>query len=292
MSPAPADHVIKVDIALKQSQFDQLERELYEGMIHTPVFVFVHDYSHSITVSDPDHARYGQHLSLEDVQKLVKPSDVSLNKVHEWLAEYGINTTQLSYSKAKDWISVPLPVATLERMLQTKYSIFQEEGGELAVRTHSGQWSLPQHLHEHIDLISPTNSFFRPKLRKNTPRPVETHSYPSGNSVHSEETSSHPDVATVCNTSNVDTLCLRTYYGTYSYIPQVPGKNRVALSDFLGESNNRSDTRIFLERFRSDAVSGMLQVPVNARVAANANNVKAPTPFNSCQSMVDLRIRK
>jgi len=32
VSRAPADHVLKLDIALKQSQFGQLERELYEGM--------------------------------------------------------------------------------------------------------------------------------------------------------------------------------------------------------------------------------------------------------------------
>ena len=28
---APADHVVKLEIALKQSQFDELERHLYEG---------------------------------------------------------------------------------------------------------------------------------------------------------------------------------------------------------------------------------------------------------------------
>ena len=31
VSSAPADHVLNVQIALKQSQFDELERHLYEG---------------------------------------------------------------------------------------------------------------------------------------------------------------------------------------------------------------------------------------------------------------------
>lgn len=31
VGPAPADHVIKLQIGLKQSQFDELERHLYEG---------------------------------------------------------------------------------------------------------------------------------------------------------------------------------------------------------------------------------------------------------------------
>ena len=30
---APAGHIVKMDIALKQSQFDQLEHDLYEGML-------------------------------------------------------------------------------------------------------------------------------------------------------------------------------------------------------------------------------------------------------------------
>ncbi|KAI4253479.1 MAG: hypothetical protein L6R42_007567 [Xanthoria sp. 1 TBL-2021] len=36
--PAPADHVVKLQIALKQSQFDELERHLYEG--ESPVFPY------------------------------------------------------------------------------------------------------------------------------------------------------------------------------------------------------------------------------------------------------------
>jgi hypothetical protein len=32
VSAAPADHIIKLQIGLKQSQFDELERHLYEGM--------------------------------------------------------------------------------------------------------------------------------------------------------------------------------------------------------------------------------------------------------------------
>lgn len=34
VSDAPANYVVKVDIALKQGQFDQLERQLYEGKIN------------------------------------------------------------------------------------------------------------------------------------------------------------------------------------------------------------------------------------------------------------------
>ena len=62
-------------------------------------------------------------------------------------------------------------------------------------------------------------------------------------------------VPKVCNTTFVTPLCLRTFYGTKGYKPQVPGKNQIGLTDFLGEANNRSDVQIFLNMFRKGAAS-------------------------------------
>ena len=33
VGPAPGDALMKMDISLKQSRFDELERQLYEGMV-------------------------------------------------------------------------------------------------------------------------------------------------------------------------------------------------------------------------------------------------------------------
>jgi tripeptidyl-peptidase I len=160
----------------------------------------------------------------------------------------------LSYSAAKDWISVNMPVSSLERLLQTKYSIFAHEDGTWAVRTP--EWSLPTHLHEHIDMISPTNSFFRPRARRSNRTPIKVFSHGEMAGVMSlADMPSDPTVPQACNVSAVTPLCLRTLYGTVNYKPQVPGKNRVGLTDYLGESNNRSDVRLFLQNFRPDAVS-------------------------------------
>lgn len=82
--------------------------------------------------------------------------------VHEWLAENGIETSQLTYSPARDWIKVRLPVGHAESLLNTEYSTFVHEGdGSQIVR--APEWSLPRHPLEHIVTVQPTNSFFRPK---------------------------------------------------------------------------------------------------------------------------------
>ena len=275
VGPAPSNRVINLHIGLRQSQFDDLERHLYEGssglhaaLLSEPARILrkVTDSFSLRLVSTPSHPRYGQHLTNDQVNELVKPTHDTLDLVHDWLLDSGIDRAQLGYNKAKDFIKVSLPVSAVESLLDTEYSIYEHEDGDRIIRAPS--WSLPVHLHEHIDAIQPTNSFFRPAGRRRTLKtvvPVDTiggadSPEPAADFTAVNEIASTPDstdisVAKACNTSAVTPLCLRTLYGTKSYTPQVPGKNQVGLTDFLLEANNRSDVQIFLEMYRKGAVS-------------------------------------
>lgn len=202
-----------------------------------------------LAVSDPSHHRYGQHLTAEEVNQLVEPSVETSTFVHDFLSSAGISTDELSYSPAKDWITITLPVHTIESLLSTKYSVYRHTDGEYIVRTP--KWSLPSHLHSHISTIQPTTSFFRPRAQAKTYHVV-------GSSLSLPAASTPPiniTVAAACNASLVTPLCLRTLYGVLGYVPQVPGVNKVGLNNFLGESNNRSDTKLFLERYRPEAAA-------------------------------------
>ena len=97
--PSP-DHIISIHIGLPQPNFSELERHLYE-------------------VSDPDHYRYGKHLSKEEVEELVAPHSTSLDAVNEWLATHGLGEDDIARSPAKDWITINIPVALVEAMLNT-----------------------------------------------------------------------------------------------------------------------------------------------------------------------------
>ncbi|MCJ1442334.1 MAG: hypothetical protein MMC23_002828 [Stictis urceolatum] len=255
VGPAPGNHLLNLEIGLKQSQFDELERHLYEGKLyHYPIDL--RPATDPAAVSDPDHHRYGQHLGVAEVENLIKPSDEALDLVHEWLADHGISSDRLGYTPAKDWVRLTIPVSEAERLLDTKYSIFLHNDGDYLVRTP--KWSLPQHLHSHIDAIQPTNSFFRPMARSKdlkTVKPLADFT-PGDFQVPAQNlnTLSNPTVATACNASAVTPLCLRTLYKTLDYKPKAAGKNKVALTNYLSETNNRSDVRIFLERYRPDAV--------------------------------------
>ncbi|CAL8576730.1 hypothetical protein XPA_002596 [Xanthoria parietina] len=263
---APADHVVKLEIALKQSQFDELERHLYE-------------------VSDPDHHRYGEHLDFDEVNDLIKPGDDSLKLVHEWLRDHGIGEDRLSYSPAKDWVKVSLPVAHVERLLNTKYAVYRHVDGTHLVRAPT--WSLPTHLHKHIDTIQPTNSFLRAAPKKSNVMPIaEDEQDMSDLSAvqRIKATSPSPDltVAQACNVSAVTPLCLRTLYGTINYDPKVPGKNKIGFTNYLSETANRSDVFLFLNQFRPDAAEAAFNM-AQFRIEIIANGDNQQTPNNATQ---------
>lgn len=208
-----------------------------------------------LPVSDPDHTRYGQHLSKAEVDELVKPSPDTSKLVLEWLEDSGIEEKDCQFSGARDFISISLKVEDVEELLKTEYSIYEHQDGTRLVRTP--EWSLPEHLHKHISTIQPTTAFLRAKPhgiaaeRSVDLKPVPGHFVPPAKILAENLTG----IAAVCNFSAVTPTCLRTLYDTINYTPQVPRKNHIGLNDFLGETNNRSDTQIFLEMFRPDAVS-------------------------------------
>lgn len=206
-------------------------------------------------VSDPSHSRYGQHLSADEVNELVRPTDETLNDVLEWLSDANIGSEKLSFSPAKDWIKVALPIEAAERLLDTDYSVYlHNKEGHYLVRTPN--WSLPLHLHEKIDAIQPTTSFMRPEKRASTMKPISAEQNFKATPFKAHYTSpDYPDVSKVCNASLVTPACLRTLYGTIDYTPQATDKNKIALTNYLGEIQARSDVRKFLQTYRPDAVN-------------------------------------
>lgn len=89
-------------------------------------------------VSDPDHARYGQHLRPSEIHELIRPSDDTLSLVEDWLHKH-VDPDRISYSQAKDVLSFTLPVSKIEELLETKYSVFQHDDGTKLLRT-SGEF--------------------------------------------------------------------------------------------------------------------------------------------------------
>ncbi|KAI0841886.1 tripeptidyl-peptidase [Hypoxylon sp. FL0890] len=249
---APADHVLNLRIALKQGNFAELERRLNQ-------------------ISHPDHELYGRHLSVAEIQDLVRPEPSTIRLVTEWLGTHGIG--DLTFSPAQDWISVSLPIETVERLLNTTYHVYShEDDTETLIRAN--EWSLPEHLHDSIETIQPTSSFLRLEPQSRRAEPPEPEWFLEGrlptyqemveedlldrghiDVPELENLPKNPTIAQACNRLAVSPLCIRTMYGTLDYTVQAAEKNGIGLVNYGGQINNRSDLEVFLSIYRKDAAA-------------------------------------
>ncbi|KAI0758073.1 tripeptidyl peptidase A [Fomes fomentarius] len=234
--PAPANHIIELRIALPQSNFAELERHLYE-------------------VSDPFHERYGEHLAKEEVEALVAPHDESVHLVNEWLASHGLYEDSVSRSPARDWVIVKVPVSLAEEMLKTEYHVWTHDAsGDAIVRTTG--YSLPAHLHDHVELVQPTTMFSRMKGLK-----TNFHFEPSAKIAVDAAappikvpSAYNGEVDASCN-GTITISCLQQLYNAVGYTPSAKNGNGIGITGYLEQYANNEDLQSFFADQRPDAVN-------------------------------------
>lgn len=185
------------------------------------------------------------------MNELVKPTDEALDLVHEWLAANGIG--KCDYSPAKDWVNVYIDVESAERLLDTEYYVFEHADGTQVSR--APEWSLPKHLHEHIDTIQPTTAFMNTKALATQWKQFDTPWTPPDYT-----TPTDPAIAQACSINGTTPDCFATLYQTKGYIQKVPGINQIGFNNFLGEIPIQPDAVKFLKQYRPDAVPGAYSV--------------------------------
>jgi tripeptidyl-peptidase I len=152
-----------------------------------------------------------------------------LELVRAWLEEHEI--VDYTHNPSKDWIHIVVPIEKAESLLQTKYSSFKNWAGSTISR--APEWSLPRHLHEHIDVVQPTNSFFRASPDVSMPLLGDTAATEawweqSGAATYVED-DSEVSISKLCNVSFTTVRCLRALYGTLGYEVQSKDKNGIGI---------------------------------------------------------------
>ncbi|KAH8111000.1 subtilisin-like protein [Phellopilus nigrolimitatus] len=236
-SAAPPDHMLDMRIGLKQDRFEELVDHLYQ-------------------ISDPAHERYGAHLSKEEVDALVAPHPESVELVEAWLEDHGIEPASVQRSPAGDWLSLRVPVAQAERMLDTKYHVFHNQASATyLVRAIS--YALPRALHPHVDVVTPATHFGGMRRMKTT-----SFLQPQVKAISDDEAAAQRQslavghfatVPSSCS-STITPACLRALYNTSTYTPQATDTNKIGISGYLEEFANDADLQTFFKKFRTDAV--------------------------------------
>ncbi|KAF9645510.1 subtilisin-like protein [Thelephora ganbajun] len=258
IGPAPPEYRLAVRIGLRQDRIDDLIAHLY-------------------AVSDPNHHRYGQHLTKGEVEILSTPHPDSTSLVEDWLSHYGLLNSpecQLTRSSSGDWISLSIPAGQLEQMLGTKYHVYKHTATETTlIRTTS--YNLPSILHEHVTVVTPSTYFGRPKPQDKTSfiqsvgkTLSETATDLGINDAH--DAHKHT-VSPTCN-SKITPSCLNALYNI-SYTPVSTKKNSLGVAGYLNEFANHADLKLFFAGFRPDAVYGDFNI---VQIANGGNNQSDP----------------
>jgi tripeptidyl-peptidase-1 len=238
-APAPANHHFELRIGLNQQGIDELIANLME-------------------ISDPTHSRYSQHLTKEQAEAFMAPHADSTTAVDEWLDFHGIDVSSAQRSKAGEWITLRVSVEQAERMLGTKYNVYQHgPSGEEVVRTLS--YSLPKELHSHIDVVAPTTYFGTLRSMRKT-----SFLQPNVKPITDEEAASlvlgsDAAVPSSCATTITPT-CLRDLYNTSTYVPAATNVNKLGVAGYLEEFANTADLQTFFKKFRTDAVGSTFTI--------------------------------
>lgn len=100
-------------------------------------------------VSLPNSKNYGNHMSLEEIQRLTSPAQRTVKAVREWLQSAGISSDFVKGHS--DWLKASGTVRAWERALETTFYTYEQNGVRLP-RCES--YSVPMSMREHVDLIA------------------------------------------------------------------------------------------------------------------------------------------
>ena len=144
-----------------------------------------------------------------------------------------------------------------------KYHVWTHTNGDSIVRTTN--YSLPVHLHEHVDLVQPTTLFstFRNmkttfRLHEDAPAVTDANAPPIN-----VPTASGGHVDASCN-QTITVTCLLQLYNAVGYTASANTGNQVGITGYLEQFANIADLQLFFAEQRPDALNSSFKfVSVN-----------------------------
>jgi tripeptidyl-peptidase-1 len=180
-----------------------------------------------LNIATPDHLLYGQFLSPEKLKEHAAPSSAASDAVISWLTEHNLASDAIQNDGSS--LTVQLPVAQAEKMLQTQFHNYKSTAtGE--VRTLTLAYSLPQSIVDFVETIQPTTDF--------TELPVDTRIQTMTHELNASAVNSVGD-ASGCG-EYITPACLQSLYGLPTANANTP-QGGIAVPGFLNEYASHSD---------------------------------------------------
>ena len=192
-----------------------------------------------LAVSTPGHAEYGNHMSREEVAALLKPTDEANDAVVAWLKKSGV--TKLTTDG--EWVKFATTVSKANELLGANFMYYESEEVK---KLRTLQYSIPDTLTQHVDLVTPTTYFGKTVAHA----PV----------LHYSEDQIASRQAASCS-SSITPSCLKQLYNV-TYTPSATSGSKIGFGNFLNQSARTSDLSSFESR-NSIPAQGFSNVLIN-----------------------------
>lgn len=217
--PAANEQIVKLQIALLQNDVSGFEQ-------------------HVLDISTPSHPKYGLHFEDHDeMKRMVLPSAETVSSVSAWLKAAGIDNVEID----SDWATFKTTVGVANKLLDTQFAWYISEEAKPRKVLRTLEYSVPDDVAEHINLIQPTTRFAA--IREN-------HEV-------AHEIVGLQLAAVANNTINCDATitpqCLKTLY-KINYKPDAKSGSKVAFASYLEEYARYSDLALFEKNILPEAV--------------------------------------
>ncbi|KAG6276802.1 hypothetical protein E4U48_001451 [Claviceps purpurea] len=253
LGPAPADHIIRLSIALETTGQDRLDEELHQ-------------------ISNPDHVRYGQHLTRDEAWASILPRREAVDSTRRWLSLAQVPEGQIR--QRGHFLEATVTVQDAEALLATNYSVFSrvdDDGGRRVIGTLA--YSVPADVRRHIVAIQPTTFFdttsyhWKPEHRNPSAR--------------AQARSTKNDT---CDTLNTP-LCLRELYGINDYRGRPHPRSLLGVVGFSKQAAQYDQLEKYVEKYATYAKGANFTV-------ALINNGTNPQGLNypSGEANLDIQI--
>ena len=216
------DQMMTLSIGLQQQNLHQIEPLLY-------------------AMSTPGHEDYGKHMTREEVTALLKPTDDANAAVLTWLKDAGV--TKLTSDG--EWVRFATTVGQANKLLDTNFMYYESDG---VTKLRTLQYSIPDSLAQHIDLVTPTTYFGKTAAQA----PV-LH--------YSEDQIAARQVSASCS-SSITPACLKQLYNVGTYTPSATSGSKIGFGNFLNQTARTADLTSYESR-NSIPSQGFTNVLIN-----------------------------
>ncbi|KAH8693965.1 peptidase S8/S53 domain-containing protein [Talaromyces proteolyticus] len=194
-------------------------------------------------IATPGNELYGQHMKRDDVKAFLQPTAESSEAVLSWLQSEDVSENLIDVDG--DWVKFIVPVKQAEKMLNTTFYIFHDEENS-GYRVRTLEYSVPHHVHKHVQLIQPTTHFGRMK--------------PQRSWVFDYEEIEAPNRDVVDCSSYVTPDCLRQLYRLDDFTATPDPRNKLGISGYLEQYARYDDLEGFLQQYAPNMTDGNFTV--------------------------------